>query len=87
MIFNDGLPIEASRLQHIQSFLATAEIGQQDDKGIVGVGMKNTLDRIKLNCGREYGFTLESSSAIGAVGTLKLPIWKEEKLHAESADS
>ena len=78
MIFNDGYPIEPERLEHIRSFLLNAEIGQHDEKGIVGVGMKNTLDRIKLNCGRQYGFTLESSSSGGAVVTIKLPIRKEE---------
>ncbi|MBR5490710.1 MAG: sensor histidine kinase [Oscillospiraceae bacterium] len=79
MIFNDGFPIEPERLEHIRSFLLNAEIGQHDENGIVGVGMKNTLDRIKLNCGKQYGFTLESSSSGGAVVTLKLPIRKEEK--------
>ena len=79
MIFNDGFPIEASRLEHIKSFLAEAEIGQQDEKNIVGVGMKNTHDRIKLNCGKQYGFTIESNSAGGAIVTIRLPIWKEDK--------
>jgi two-component system sensor histidine kinase YesM len=83
MIFNDGIPIEAERLAHIRSFLETSAVGQQDDTGIVSVGMKNTYDRIKLNCGREYGFTLDSDEHIGAVVTIRLPVWKEEQDHAE----
>ena len=83
MIFNDGIPIDAERLEHIRTFLATSEIGRQDESGVVSVGMKNTYDRIKLNCGREYGFTLDSDEHMGAVVTIRLPIWKEESDHAK----
>ena len=83
MIFNDGIPIDAERLAHIRTFLETAAVGQKDETGIVSVGMKNTYDRIKLNCGREYGFTLDSDEHMGAVVTIRLPIWKEESDHAK----
>lgn len=83
MIFNDGIPIEAERLEHIRRFLETADIGTQDETGVVSVGMKNTYDRIKINCGREYGFTLDSDEYMGAVVTIRLPVWKEESDHAE----
>ncbi len=84
MIFNDGIPIEAARLEHIRSFLETSDVGAQDEAGVVSVGMKNTYDRIKINCGREYGFTLDSDEYMGAVVTIRLPIWEEEHDHAES---
>lgn len=77
MIFNDGIPVEAERLEHIRSFLDTSEIGAQDESGIVSIGMKNTYDRIKLNCGREYGFALDSDEYMGAVVTIRLPVWEE----------
>lgn len=83
MIFNDGIPIDGARLEHIRNFLETAEVGAQDETGVVSVGMKNTYDRIKINCGREYGFTLESNEYMGAVVTIRLPIWTEEYDHAE----
>ena len=83
MIFNDGIPIDAERLDHIRKFLETSDIGVQDETGIVSVGMKNTYDRIKINCGREYGFTLDSDENVGAVVTIRLPVWKEENGHAE----
>lgn len=83
MIFNDGIPFEADRLEHIRNFLETSDVGAQDKTGIVSVGMKNTYDRIKINCGREYGFTLDSDEYMGAVVTIRLPIWKEENSHAE----
>ena len=78
MIFNDGAPIDAERLKHIRSFLETSGIGVQDETGVISVGMKNTYDRIKLNCGREYGFVLDSNEKMGAVVTIRLPIWEEE---------
>ncbi len=83
MIFNDGIPIDAQRLAHIRRFLETSAVGQQDEAGIVSVGMKNTYDRIKINCGREYGFTLDSDEHVGAVVTIRLPVWKEERDHVE----
>ena len=84
MIFNDGIPIGADRLAHIRHFLETSEIGAQDDSGIVSVGMKNTYDRIKINCGQDYGFTLDSDENVGAVVTIRLPIWREGGDHVES---
>lgn len=87
MLFNDGIPIDPPRLEHIRRFLATAPVGQQDEAGVVSVGMKNTYDRIKLNCGREYGFTLDSSEGCGVVVTIRLPIWKEEEPPHEESTS
>ena len=84
MIFNDGIPIGADRLEHIRTFLETSEVGAQDESGVVSVGMKNTYDRIKINCGREYGFTLDSDEYMGAVVTIRLPVWEEENDRAES---
>lgn len=83
MIFNDGLPIDAERLAHIRHFLETSAVGAQDETGIVSVGMKNTYDRIKINCGSEYGFTLDSDENMGVVVTIRLPIWREEDPHVE----
>lgn len=83
MIFNDGFPIDARRLAHIRHFLETAPVGAQDEQGIVSVGMKNTYDRIKINCGSEYGFTLDSNENMGVVVTIRLPIWREEDANVE----
>ena len=83
MIFNDGQPIDKLRLNHIRNFLETSGIGAQDAEGIVSVGMKTTYDRIKLNCGRQYGFTLDSDENMGSVVTIRLPIWSEEESHVE----
>lgn len=84
MIFNDGTPIDPDKLAHIKGFLAHSAVGQQDEAGIVSVGMKNTYDRIKINCGKAYGFTLDSHGVAGAVVTIRLPIWKEDVAHVES---
>jgi len=83
MIFNDGKPIEPERLNHIRTFLETSPLGAKDEGGIVSIGMKNTYDRIKINCGNEYGFTIDSDETAGVVVTIRLPIWKEEKGYEE----
>lgn len=82
-VLDDGAPIEPDRLEHIRRFLSTAAVGEQDGAGIVSVGMKNTSDRIKLNCGPTYGFTLDSDEAMGVIVTIRLPIWEEENGHVE----
>ncbi len=83
MVFNDGIPINAERLEHIRTFLETSAVGEQDKAGVVSVGMKNTYDRIKINCGNQYGFTLDSDENAGAIVTIRLPIWREEESHVE----
>lgn len=84
MVFNDGMPIDSQRLQHIRSFLESSAPGANDEQGIVGIGIKNTYDRIKINCGSEYGFTIDSDASAGVVVTIRLPIWKEEQAIEES---
>jgi len=56
----------------------TPRRGEQDGEGIVSVGMKNTYDRIKLNCGPAYGFTMDSGGSMGTIVTIRLPIWRDE---------
>ena len=83
VVLNDGTSIDPQRLAHIRSFLATAEIGEQDSLGVVSVGMKNTYDRIKINCGKEYGFSMDSDGNMGVIVTIHLPIWREGEEHVE----
>ena len=78
LVLNDGTPIAPERLTHIRRFLERAGVGEQDGAGIVSVGMKNTYDRIKLNCGSGYGFTMDSGGSMGTIVTIRLPIWKDE---------
>ena len=84
MVLNDGEPIAPQRLAHIRGFLERAAIGEQDPEGVVSVGMKNTLDRIRLNCGPDYGFTIDSTENMGAIVTISLPIWRDEEDAVES---
>lgn len=78
LVLNDGAPIEPERLAHIRDFLDHAAVGEQDRDGIVSVGMKNTYDRIKLNCGAGYGFTIDSGGSMGTIVTIRLPVWRDE---------
>ena len=84
VVLNDGAPISAARLEHIRRFLSDAAIGEQDGDGVVSVGMKNTYDRIKLDCGPEYGFTMDSDGDVGVIVTIRLPIWREGEHRVES---
>ena len=83
VILNDGAPIEPDRLEHIRDFLAHAPVGRQDPEGVVSVGIKNTFDRIRINCGPEYGFTIDSDESMGVIVTMRLPIWEEEETYVE----
>lgn len=78
VILNDGAPIDPLRLEHIRDFLAHAPVGRQDPEGVVSVGMKNTFDRIRINCGANYGFTIDSDESMGVIVTMRLPVWEEE---------
>lgn len=78
LVLNDGTPIEPERLEHIRDFLSRAAVGEQDVDGVVSVGMKNTYDRIKLNCGPDYGFTMDSGGSMGTIVTIRLPVWRDE---------
>ncbi len=52
-------------------------VGTIEQTEAVSIGVKNVYDRIKLNCGEEYGFTIQSTPGMGTLVTFKLPIWEE----------
>lgn len=83
VVLNDGSPIDPARLEHIRRFLSDAAIGEQDGDGVVSVGMKNTYDRIKLDCGPEYGFTMDSDGDMGVIVTIRLPVGREGEHRVE----
>ena len=85
VVLNDGAPIDSERLEHIRRFLSIAAVGEQDGDGVVSVGMKNTYDRIKLDCGPEYGFTMDSDEDMGVIVTIRLPVWREGEHRVEGA--
>ena len=68
----DPLVIQSELVEH-----GPLEIGVVDKEGRVSVGMKNVYDRIRLNCGPEYGFTVQSAPGLGTCVTFRLPVWKE----------
>ncbi|MCD8301289.1 MAG: sensor histidine kinase [Clostridiales bacterium] len=81
VVMDDGVGIPGEELQAFVESLENHEIGVIDPVGpdgmADGVGMKNVYDRIKLNCGMEYGFTMQSKLGMGTIVTYKLPIWEE----------
>jgi two-component system sensor histidine kinase YesM len=81
---DDGVGMSEERVQHMQEVLDHPEVGYTDKEKHVSVGMKNVYDRIKLNCGKDYGFTIESVVGMGTIVTYRLPIWEEMEHNVES---
>ena len=77
VVMDDGVGMDAEQVKIMQETLDDPEIGKVDADGRLSVGMKNVYDRIKLNCGKEYGFKIESFLHVGTIVTYRLPIWEE----------
>ena len=77
VVMDDGVGMDAEQVKSMQETLDDPEIGKVDANGRLSVGMKNVYDRIKLNCGKEYGFKIESFLNVGTIVTYRLPIWEE----------
>ncbi len=77
VVLDDGVGMDEEKLYEIQDFLENHRIGSIDSGDPISVGMKNVYDRIKLNCGEAYGYTVQSRKGMGTVITFTLPIWEE----------
>ena len=82
---DDGIGMDGEQVRIMQETLDNPEVGKADANGRLSVGMKNVYDRIKLNCGKEYGFRIESFLGVGTIVTYRLPIWEEPE-NVESSD-
>ena len=85
VVMDDGVGMDEEQVRIMQETLDNPEIGKADANGRLSVGMKNVYDRIKLNCGKEYGFRIESFLGVGTIVTYRLPIWEEPE-DVESSD-
>lgn len=86
VVMDDGVGMDEERVKQMQEALDQPKAGKIDQNSRVSVGMKNVYDRIKLNCGKEYGFTIESVIGMGTIVTYYLPIWEEFSDDVESSD-
>lgn len=77
VVMDDGVGMSEEQVEQIRDALENQEIGVVDKEGRISVGMKNVYDRIRLNCGPEYGFTVQSAPGLGTSVTFRLPVWKE----------
>lgn len=84
VVMDDGVGMEEEQVRRMQEVLDYPQPGYVGD-GDVSVGMKNVYDRVKLNCGKEYGFTISSVKGMGTIVTYRLPIW-EEVTDVQSSD-
>lgn len=85
VVMDDGIGMDEEQVRQMQETLDVPEIGYIGEDGHVSIGMKNVYDRIKLNCGKEYGFRVESVKGMGTIVSYRLPIW-EELEDVESSD-
>lgn len=85
VVMDDGIGMEEDQVRQMQETLDVPEIGYIGEDGHVSIGMKNVYDRIKLNCGKEYGFRIESVKGMGTIVSYRLPIWEEPE-DVESSD-
>ncbi|SDB15805.1 cache domain-containing sensor histidine kinase [Eubacterium oxidoreducens] len=76
-VMDDGVGMSEELVTHIMDSLQNQPIGYRDQDGILSIGMKNVYDRIRLSCGEEYGFVVESIEGMGTIVTFRLPIWEE----------
>lgn len=81
IVMDDGVGIKEAQLNAMQRVLEHPEL--REAEGVVSIGMRNVYDRIKLNCGEEYGYTIQSVEGMGTIVTFHLPIWKEEESDVE----
>ncbi|MCD8151851.1 MAG: sensor histidine kinase [Clostridiales bacterium] len=77
VVMDDGVGMDEEGVRHIMDSLENHEVGTIESDGTASIGMQNVYDRIKLNCGAEYGYTVQSTKGMGTVITFTLPIWKE----------
>lgn len=77
-IMDDGVGMSAERVAKMQKALEDPRIGHVEPDSGVSVGTKNVYDRVKLSCGEEYGFTVDSVEGMGTIVTFTLPVWETE---------
>ena len=65
--------------QRLQRLLDGDEIGVKNEYNWQSIGMKNVHDRIRFLYGNEYGVQVTSTSYVGTIVRLLLPVIKEEE--------
>ena len=78
IVMDNGIGIEPERLSRILELLGDRDITAGVKTGEISVGMKNVYDRIRILCGEDYGYSIESVPDFGTVVTYHLPVWREQ---------
>ncbi len=76
VVMDDGIGMNSAQVQQVMEVLE-GDIRSIEQTETVSIGVKNVYDRIKLNCGEKYGFSIQSTPGMGTVITFILPIWEE----------
>lgn len=73
-VCDDGQGIEEDMLMKICASLETEDSLLEKTEGLRIYGLKNVHQRIRMQCGKPYGLTIESQLDMGTTVTLLLPI-------------
>lgn len=73
-VMDNGVGIEPARLRELMELIRDTDISAGVAEGKVSVGLKNVYDRIRINCGEEYGYRMESVPGSGTIVTIRLPV-------------
>ncbi len=87
VVMDDGVGMEPEQVERIRDILQSKEIGYLDETGWVSVGMKNVYDRIRINCGKQYGYEITSIKGAGTIVTFRLPVWEGSETHVSGDHS
>lgn len=82
IVMDDGIGMSDAQVQILKEKMEIP-YGKINEKG-KSIGMKNVFDRIRMNYGEEYGFTIVSMEGFGTIIRYHLPIIKERTEKYES---
>ena len=78
-VLDNGVGMDSDQQQRLQKLLDGDEIGVKNEYNWQSIGMKNVHDRIRFLYGNEYGVQVTSTSYVGTIVRLLLPVIKEEE--------
>lgn len=77
IIMDDGVGMDEARLEALRASLGSEVKEEEPNSQHSSIGMRNVYNRIKMECGKDYGFTIDSVKGMGTIVTYHLPIEEE----------
>jgi len=77
IIMDDGIGMDEETLALLRASFEAEEDAPNSNLQHSSVGMRNVFNRIKMECGKKYGFTVDSVKGMGTIITYHLPVEEE----------